>query len=240
MVNYRNKRLWIFIVLCFGALAVIKIINDQIGRETRAIAETSRHLLSASVAPSGGEKQEPSAPHKMIGQKIVRKDRLSPGRDYIESIFYLDETEVARQKIVNEKVVESNGEVPQGRVDFIDEYRKTYGVEHYTRGEKDGSSQAYFANGQLNIEAYYQRGKLLRKKEYYNDGGIRLEVNYEDARDDAAEKETGIGKVYYRDGTLKYEWQMINSQKTGFKKSYNQDGNLRAAFYFDENGHPVE
>ena len=81
---------------------------------------------------------------------------------------------------------------------------------------------------------------MLWKREYYNDGGIRLEVNYEDAREQTDNKERGAGRVYYRDGTIKYEWNLTNSEKIGFKKSYNQDGELRAAFYFDEHGQPVE
>ena len=234
-----NKRLWIIAVLCFGALAAIKAINDRIGREVSVITKTPRHGSAAHITPAAPPAAGQESRRKP-GEKIVRKDKLSPGRDYIESIFYLNGEEIARQKIVNEKVVESTGEVPRGRVDFVDESKNTYGVEHYTWGKKEGSSQTYFASGQMNAEAYYRQGKLLWKKEYYNDGAIRLEINYEDAREDPGEKETGIGKVYYRDGALKYEWNLTNSEKIGFKKSYNQDGALRAAFYFDEYGQPVE
>ena len=136
-------------------------------------------------------------------------------------------------------MVESSGEIP-GRVDFLDESKKTYGIEYYLQGKKSGPSRTYFADGRLNVEAYYQWGKLLWKREYYNDGGIRLEVNYEDAREQTDNKERGAGRVYYRDGTIKYEWNLTNSEKIGFKKSYSQDGELRAAFYFDEYGQPVE
>ena len=237
-----NKHLWIIVVLCSGALVAIKAINDRIGREVSVITETPRHGSAASVTPAApvAVGQESSVRRRKPGEKIVRKDRLSPGRDYLESVFYLNDTEVARQKIVNEKVVESNGEMPEGRVDFLDESKKTYGIEYYVGGKKSGPSQTYFADGQSNIEAYYQWEKLLWKREYYNDGNIRLEVNYEDAREQSDEKERGAGRVYYRDGTIKYEWNLTNSEKIGFKKSYNQDGTLRAAFYFDEHGQPVE
>ena len=237
-----NKRLWIIVVLCFGALVAIKAINDRIGREISVITETPRHGSPAGITPAAPPAvgQESSARRRKPGEKIVRKDRLSPGRDYIESIFYLNEEETARQKNVNDKVVESSGEIPEGRVDFLDEFKKTYGIEYYVEGKKSGLSLTYFPDGRLNVEAYYQRGKLLRKKEYYNDGGIRLEVNYEDAREQTDNKERGVGRVYYRDGTIKYEWNLTNSKKIGFKKSYNQDGALRAAFYFDEYGQPVE
>ena len=124
-------------------------------------------------------------------------------------------------------------------MDFLDESRGTYGVEHYLDGQKDGPSLTYFSNGQLNLDAYYRRGALLQKKEYYNDGDPRLEVNYEDARTNAASKEAGDGKVYYKNGILKYEWHFTQSDKVGYQKSYNPDGTLRAAFYFDENGQPA-
>ena len=237
-----NKRLWIIVALCFGALAVIKTINDHIGREVSMITETPRHGSPAGITPAvpPAVKQESSPRRLRPGEKITRKDRLSPGRDYIENIFYLNEEEIARQKIVNDKVVESSGEIPEGRVDFLDESKKTYGIEYYVGGKKSGPSQTYFADGQSNIEAYYQWEKLLWKREYYNDGNIRLEVNYEDAREQSDEKERGAGRVYYRDGTIKYEWNLTNSEKVGFKKSYNQNGELRAASYFDEYGQPVE
>src|SRR3989338_3671883 len=237
-----NKRLWIIVALCFAALVAIKTINDRIGREVSVITETPRPALSTHITPetSSAAKQESSPRRRKPGEIIVRKDRLSPGRDYLETIFYLNDMEVARQKIVNEKVVESSGEMPEGRVDFLDESKKTYGIEYYMEGKKSGPSRTYFANGRPNIEAYYQWGKLLWKREYYNDGGIRLEVNYEDAREQTGNKERGVGRVYYRDGTIKYEWNLTNSEKIGFKKSYNQDGALRAAFYFDEYGQPVE
>lgn len=236
MTEANNKKLWVLVIaLCLSTVVAVKMINDRIGRDVQTITETPRYVPPVSVSPAGG-----SESHRKYNQKIVRRDRLSPGRDYIESIFYLNGMETARQKIINEKVVESSGAMPEGRVDFFDESKKTYGTEYYREGKRSGPSRTYFADSRLNVEAYYREGKLLWKREYYNDGGIRLEINYEDARDRADEKETGRGKVYYRDGTLKYEWHLTKSDKIGFKKSYNQNGELRAAFYFDENGQPME
>lgn len=238
-----HKRLWTIIVLCFAAsLAAIKTINDRIGREVYAITKPPQPAPSARIVPedTSATKQESSPRRRKPGEKIMRKDRLSPGRDYLEGTFYINDMEVARQRIVNEKVVETSGEIPEGKVDFVNESQKTYGTDYYLQGKKSGPSLTYFPDGRSNIEAYYQWGKLLWKREYYNDGGIRLEVNYEDAREQSGEKERGAGRVYYRDGTIKYEWNLTNSEKVGFKKSYSQDGELRAASYFDEHGQPVE
>ena len=133
-----NKRLWIIVVLCFGALVAIKAINDRIGREVSVITETPRHGSATSITPAapGAIGQKSSVRRRKPGEKIVRKDRLSPGRDYIESIFYLNEEEIARQKIVNDKVAESSDEITEGRVDFFDESKKTYGIEYYVEGKK--------------------------------------------------------------------------------------------------------
>lgn len=241
MTGYKNRRLWVLMAFCFSGITAIMMMNHRIQRGIQTMTETSRHAPSigipSPVVSAGLERQQgQSLRHRRRGQKVVRNDRPSPGRDYVESVFYLDGREIGRQKIADDKVVESSGEIPQGRVDFVDESKGIRGVDYYAGGRKDGPSKTYFGNGRLNAEAYYRRGELLRKTEHYNDGGIRLEVNYEDARKGVGDKETGAGKVYYRDGTLKYEWHLTNSEKVGFKKSYTQDGDLRAAFYFDENG----
>ncbi len=238
MAQNNNKNGWLFLIIFIGVITVIKMVNDHIARDVQTITKVSP-VEAISISPAEPPPQ-PSPRYRRPGDQVVRKDLLSPGRDYIESFFYLNTTEVAKQKIVNDKIVESSGEIPDGRTDFVNESQETYGVEHYTHGEKSGSSQTYFVDGQLNVEAFYRQGKLLWKKEYFHNGSIRLEVNYEDARELADPKETGIGKVYYLDGTLKYEWNLTNSEKIGFKKSYNQDGQLRAAFYFDEHGQQME
>ncbi len=243
MADYSYKRLGIFVVLCLGVLITVKVVNDRIGREMQTMTKAPQQSASPQVAPENPltAKQNASAPRRKPGEIVIRKDRLSPGRDYLESIFYLkNNQELARQRIINDKVVESSGEVPEGRVDFANESNNTYGTEYYQQGKKNGPSLTYFSDGRLNIEAYYQLGRLLRKKEYYRDGVIRLEVDYEDARGYSNDKETGIGRVFNKDGTLKYEWNLTNSEKIGFKKSYNQDGTLRAAFYFDEYGQPLK
>ena len=67
-----------------------------------------------------------------------------------------------------------------------------------------------------------------------------FEVDYRDARLDMKdEKENGIGRLYYPDGVLKYEWYFTNSGKA-YRKSYNPDGTLRVEFYYDRFGKLIE
>lgn len=158
----------------------------------------------------------------------------------MESVFYAEDTEIAWQKIVGGKVVEIKGTIPNGKVKFTDESSNRHGVEYYSNGKKDGPSNTYYPDGQAFEEAYYRNGKLLWRKEYYKDGSLRLEIDYQDARDLGDDVEVGRGKLYYRDGTVKYEWQLTNSDEDGFKKSYDQKGGLRGALYFDRDGHLME
>jgi len=171
---------------------------------------------------------------------IVRRDSLSPGRDYTESVFYAEDAEIARQKIAGGMVVETTGKIPHGKVKFVNESNNMHGVEYYDNGKKDGPSNTYYPDGQAFEEAYYRHGKLLWKKEYYNNGSPRLDIDYQDAREYGEDVEVGRGKLYYKDGTVKYEWQLTNSDEEGFKKSYNQKGELRGALSFDRDGHLME
>ena len=81
---------------------------------------------------------------------------------------------------------------------------------------------------------------LMNNTEYYHDGAVRMEQDYSDARGYGDDPEVGIGKVYTRHGTVKFEWFLINSEPVGFKKSYNQKGGLVDTVYFDEYGQVIE
>lgn len=171
-----------------------------------------------------------------IAQEIVRKTKLIRGSDYYEDVFYSGNQELARQKTTGQKVLEQNGEIPDGKIKFIDESEHTYGEEYYRNGKKEGLSRTYYEDGWLKMESDYREGAILNSKEYYKNGNLRFEVNYEDARDDKEDSEVGIGKLYFSDGTLRYEWDLTKSKKIGFKKSYNQNGELVYEAYYDADG----
>jgi len=166
---------------------------------------------------------------------IIKKVKLSPGRDYEEGLFYLGENIVGRQKIVDGKIVEQTGKTPQGRIEFADDLRETYGFEYYDKGKIHGESKTYYKDGFIKEELEYQYGNLIKAKRYYSNGKLRIDVDYSDAREKDGEKEVGEGKLYFKDGTLKYEWRMTNSSPKGYKKSYNKEGKLISALYYDSN-----
>ena len=67
-----------------------------------------------------------------------------------------------------------------------------------------------------------------------------MELNYEDALDWGDEQEVGVGKVYNKDGTLKYEWNLTTKNSTGFKKSYNRYGQLVREVRYNSSGEIIQ
>lgn len=170
---------------------------------------------------------------------VVRRTHVVRGDDFVESFFYLNDKEIARVKEVHGEIVEQTGEIPDGKVKFFDSYKRTYGEEYYEKEKREGRMRTYFETGELLSEANYDSGKLISKREYYADGTLRFEVDHTNVPLYLKGKEVGVGKLYYQNGNMKYEWRMTNNDREGFKKSYNQDGSLRYAAYFDQTGHLI-
>ena len=101
-------------------------------------------------------------------------------------------------------------------------------------------SETYYETGDLKERAIYEEGKLVSKVEFYADGRKRFELDLSDARQMEGNPEVGIGKLYWANGNIKYEWHMTGLDPIGFKKSYNRDGSLRQALYYDENNELIE
>jgi len=89
------------------------------------------------------------------------------------------------------------------------------------------------------VESEYDQGRLLTYKEYYSDGKLRLEANYEDANEDVKGQEVGQGKIYFSNGALKYEWRFTSSDAVGFKRAYTEDGQIRFEAYYDKEGNII-
>lgn len=202
----------------------------------------ANRFLSSCYSPAVSSKplgsNNPIPLKKHLPEEVVRKNYIVPGMDFEESVFYIGQEEIARQKIVHGKILESRGEIPDGKVKFFDAYHKTYGDERYLRGKKHGPADTYYDDGRLKSSSEYFFGKLILNKEFYNDGALRMEENYDDAIIFPGEpdRETGIGKVYFRDGTLKYEWNFTHSDQVHYKKSYNRNGELTLDLYYDKDG----
>ena len=223
----------IIVMLIVGLVMVNQWLQKQAGEITsQPIVTSTAALTSAPV-----KKEAPKI--KRTGE-VIRKTRFSPDRKYEINIFYQGGVEVARNKTSNGNAYDQTGEIPDGKVKFINASNETYGVEYYRDQKRHGSANIYYSDDVLKQEIDYQYGKLMTNKEYYHDGSVRMEEDYSNARDSRGEEEVGIGKVYSRDGTLRYEWFMTVTEPIGYKKSYNSNGDLVAEFYYDEYDQPME
>lgn len=181
-----------------------------------------------------------------IPKKILRIERKAPQEDYPESIIFINKKEVARFKTKKGRVVDLKGRIPEGKVQFVNEWENTHGVESYYRKKRDGEYIEYYRNGQVKIEAEYHRGKLVKRKSYFVDGVLRVEEDCASATflamllPTGKIKNAGIGKMYRSDGTLKYEWYMVDGAKKNFDKTYNKDEDMIEANYYNGEGEFLE
>jgi hypothetical protein len=217
------KKTVIIVVSIYAALALINV------------------LLRIGPAPVE-EKivvKRPAATHKKVtlAGDVVRKNFLVPGMGFEESTFFIGDQEIAKEKIVNGKVTEISGEIPDGKVTFIDNYHKTHGEEYYLKGKIHGPQETY-VDKQLTSSAEYLFGKIVIYKEYYTNGTVRMEKNYQDAMvfPNEPNRETGSGKLFWPDGTLKYEWSFTNSNQVNYEKSYSLNGDLILELYYNRDG----
>lgn len=239
MLEQGSKKFINFNLLIAGAIIIICILyfNHMV---QESIKEKNEISLEVSVFRAKNLQLRQSANslenNSQVG--VIRKTNVIRGSDYLENVFYIGNQEIARQKSSSQGILEESGQIPDGEAKFFDQYTHTYGNEHYWNGKKEGIARVYYEDGQLMSEGEYNSGKLVRNREYYPGGNLRFEVDYTDAREGKSTDEVGIGKLYYPNGQLKYEWYMTRHNPIGYKKSYNQDGSLRAEVYFDEQGKP--
>jgi hypothetical protein len=226
----------IFVMVVAGLLVVNQWLQEKAGY----IVDNPINTSTAPIRPQ--KIKGPEDVQVARSGDVIRKTRLAPERTYEVHVFYQGGREVARQKtnVGGGTILDYSGTIPDGKVEFIDESNETYGVEYYQGGGRHGPLKELYKDGRPRREAYYQYGKLLTGKEYYQDGIVRMEEDYSDARQYKDRREVGIGKVYSRDGTLKYEWRLTNADPVGFNKSYNQKGELVAEVYYDEYGQVVK
>jgi len=231
-----KKSVSIIVVIVFGLM----IFNIWVSRSLRD--NLSEHRSPASLAPESAPALTAapvvaSASDVRISGPVNRRNQVIPGDDYEESVFYVGDKEIARQKIMAGVVVQQTGTIPDGKITVEDDYKGSRGEEYYKDGKKFGTARLYYENGTLRQEMVYAEGKVITKREFFNTGAIHIEEDFRDALDIPNEREVGIGKVYFSDGrTIRYEWNLTKTNKRGFKRAYNEDGQLIAESYFDSRG----
>jgi len=226
------------VVLIFLVLIVIfiTVISNRLHEEVTKVEEPES---PPATAPAPAAMATPKA--KSSAQKITRKTIVVRGNDFLEHWFYKGDVVIAKQQVNDTGILNTEGEIPDGKISFVDTYKNTTGDEHYRKGVRDGNSTTYYADGKLKETAKYQDGKLVGKIEYYTSGSKRFEVDYSDSRDlGTNDVEVGTGKLYYDNGQMKFEWHLTRRDPVGFKKSYNQDGTLRHVVFIDEENNIID
>ena len=227
-------------IACLSLLVAIFVLNKWIQNQIQSIDESQQRSIDSKFETLRAQNERLQKKKEFLNREVIRKTHLDPSRKFSQSIVYADDQEVARFKASGQGVVyDFEGDIPEGEVKFFNSTQKTYGKEKYRNNKRHGIAVTYFETGQLYRKAYYRRGRLLQQEEYYIDGTLRMEQDYEDARHYEDDNEVGIGKVYSRDGTIKYEWHLTRTDEIGFKKSYNSKGELILAIYYDTNGDEI-
>ena len=239
MVSRENKGSAGVIVIVIIVLVIVGIVmaNRWLQKETGEIVSKSSDTPAEKPTSSPLQKKRSKT---IQGEDFIREVRLSPDRKIEISIIHQGSIEIARFKESKGEIYDLIGQIPDGKVKFINKSNETYGVEYFRNGKRHGPAVVYYSDDVLRQELFYQYGKLMTNTEYYHDGAVRMEQDYSDARGYGDDPEVGIGKVYTRHGTVKFEWFLINSEPVGFKKSYNQKGGLVDTVYFDEYGQVIE
>ena len=224
----------IFIIFLIGCIIGFIKINKWIQGEA---SDMGKATDSSSVEPAKSPLvKETPKPKRRTGD-VIRKTRLAPERTFERSVFYQGGKEIARHKVSKKGIdYDHTGKIPNGKVKFINETDGTYGAAYYWNNVMHGPARTNYNSGKLKIEAEYEYGKLIIRKEYYQDGVLKMEEDFNDAREYMDNRDVGEGKLYGRDGSLKYEWHMINSDPNGYYKSYNRRGKLTSVIYFDKFG----
>ncbi|MDD3375171.1 MAG: hypothetical protein PHY73_05560 [Candidatus Omnitrophica bacterium] len=231
----QNKNILFFGVIVALFFILSAVINNSIDSTEKAVVNIPKDVpILAEVVPKKAKK-------KILG-KITRVSRLNPNRTYYDTTFFEDGEPFAECKSIDHKVYDCTDKIPDGFVEFIDETKKTSGKEYYRDGKKDQLYQEYYSSGQLRKESEYFLGTMKKNKEYFSDGIMSKQEDFEDALwiPENKNQETGSGKVYFRDGSLMYEWHLTNQSQGGYTKSYDRNGRLVAVSYFDQDGDLIE
>ena len=221
-----------FFIVFLSIVFTSHVLNKQIGDIVKEPAQSTESVEE----DNSSEKSD----LEITKRKVLRIERKPSQEDYTESVVLVDKREVARYKTKDDKIFDVSGRIPDGKVKFVNEWRNTYGFEHYRNGKREGSYTEHYANGNTRTKADYQKGRLKKRKSYYYNNVLRMEEDYSTARfisrmQSLSEfKNVGIGKIYRLDGSLRYEWSAVDDSDEHYTKRYNRGGELIEALYYND------
>lgn len=232
MENRRSPFLTItlFSLVLFTAIAAMNHWLERLMQTRQQVKPRSASEADAALRASRRSRPD----------QVTRHIFQDPSRKYFQSTIRKGSKEVARFKNSGEDIYDIVGEIPDGKISFFNDSLKTYGEEYFRKGRREGAYIEYFETGIPMLEAEYRAGDQLWLKEYYSDGTLRMEVDYQDALVMSKSVEKGKGRIYYRGGTLMYEWDLTNAAPELTTRAYNNQGELVEIRTFDERGEVIK
>jgi antitoxin component YwqK of YwqJK toxin-antitoxin module len=232
-----------FFLLAALSRKYIRPIDDMTKKSSGPQAGAADQPNEKGKIDTENQKGDPD-PGPAAGQKVVRKTRLDPrGGGYLESLFLKGGEVVATYKESKGKIYDATGKIPDGKVEFFDEVAKIQGEEFYEAGRRHGAYKEFYPNGQLKKEAQYKSGRVVRNREYYSSGLLRLDQDLSNARwymIDSRTMKQGVGKLYYPNGAVEREWDFTSVDEGGYIKFYGKDGGLKGVEKYDNGGNLIE
>jgi antitoxin component YwqK of YwqJK toxin-antitoxin module len=211
---------------------ILLILNSWINDSIKS-PQTSTNQQAQTVSV------EPKKEDDYAGKKLVRRTWLDPNREYWESAIFVEDKEICRFKSKDNKIIELEGKLPEGNIEFFNQTEGTRGNENFHNNNWHGWYREYYDNGRLKRETKYFEGKKILNKEYFIDGVLHMEEDLTDILYPSDHNEKGIGKVYSRSGKIKYEWQFTHSDPNRFTRAYDKDGNLMEENLFNDRGEKI-
>ncbi len=221
---------------------LIAIVNQQILKQMNSLTAKNKEVIPLA------QKKDPEVQAQAVavmGHSILRVERKDSKADYTESVILIEKEEVARFKIKNGKMTDLTGEIPKEKIKFVNKWQGTYGFEYYQGNKRHGAFEEYYNNGNIKEEAEYSDGRLLTQSTYFLDGGLRMEQDFTEARFMAMRiafgnlEYVGIGKIYRPDGSVKFEWQIVDNSESNYTRVYNTQGAVIEEKHFDAQGDPI-
>ena len=100
---------------------------------------------------------------------------------------------------------------------------------------KDGLVKEYYPNGKVKSEINYEKGiPSGLGKAFFEDGGLAQEILYVNGVNEH------LKKIYYKSGELFQEVHLVNAKPVGDWKIYRPGGGLAHLVVFDTLGHMVK
>ena len=106
-----------------------------------------------------------------------------------------------------------------------------HGKSAFKDGKKDGESEGYYENGQLEYKSEWEDGKVIINERYWKNGKISIKESYKWDE----EKKSGEELGYFENGQLAYK-RIYKNGKRARELFYEEGGKLREEKKYDEDG----